>query len=405
MKENMKKILLLGGSFQQVNAIKIAKRLGIYTVLCDYLSDNPGQYYADKFYSTSTTDKEAVLKVARREAIDYIIAYASDPAAPTAAYVAEKLGLPTNPYAAVETLCNKDHFRQFLFTHGFNTPRAKGFISKEEALSDVDNFAFPIIIKPVDSSGSKGVTVLRDSSGLGVAMDLAFSFSRCHRIIIEEFIEMKHPYLIGGDIFVSDGKVVLWGLMNCHRDARVNRLVPVGKSYPLILEEADLEAVKDTLQKLVTDLDILFGPMNVEVIIDNNNRVFLIDIGPRSGGNMIPDLLGTIFSCDVAEMSVRAAMGQAVGEKIGDGEPFYATLNLHSDRNGVFDRIELAPEIERYIIRRNIYKKPGDNVSYFDNATKALGILFFQFPNQATMIEMEEHMDKYVRIVLQGDKE
>lgn len=93
----MKKMLLLGGSAQQIVAIETAKRLGLYTVLCDYLPDNPGQYHADKFYQTSTTDKEAILDVARRENIDYIIAYASDPAAPTAAYVAEKLGLPTNP--------------------------------------------------------------------------------------------------------------------------------------------------------------------------------------------------------------------------------------------------------------------------------------------------------------------
>ena len=69
----MKKILLLGGSFQQIIAIDTAKRLGLYTVLCDYLSDNPGQYKADKFYPISTTDKEAILEIAQKEHIDYII--------------------------------------------------------------------------------------------------------------------------------------------------------------------------------------------------------------------------------------------------------------------------------------------------------------------------------------------
>ena len=304
----MKKLLLLGGSSQQVIAIETAKRLGLYTVLCDYLPDNPGQFHADRFYQTSTTDKEAVLKVAQDEAIDYVIAYASDPAAPTAAYVAEVMGLPTNPFKAVETLCNKDMFREFLKSHGFNTPGSAGFRTREEAVAEAGNFTLPIIIKPVDSSGSKGATVLRDLSGLEAAVDFAFSFSRGHRIIIEEFIEKKHPYLIGGDIFVSDGKVIQWGLMNCHRDQNVNPLVPVGKSYPPLLEEADLQAVKDTLQRLVTELGISFGPMNVELIVDANNRVFPVDIGPRSGGNMIPDLLGMIFGCDVVEMSVRAAM-------------------------------------------------------------------------------------------------
>lgn len=401
----MKKILLLGGSAQQVVAIETAKRLGLYTVLCDYLPNNPGQYHADKFYQTSTTDKDAVLKVAKEEAVSYVIAYASDPAAPTAAYVAEKLGLPTNPYKAVETLCNKDLFRDFLSVHGFNTPRAVGFKSKEEAFSDIGNFTFPVIIKPVDSSGSKGATVLHDREGLDKAIDFAFSFSRGHRIIIEEFIEKKHPYLIGGDIFVSDGKVIQWGLMNCHRDNSVNPLVPVGKSYPPLLSESDLQAVKSTLQKLVSELGIQFGPMNVELIMDHNNRVFPIDIGPRSGGNMIPDLLGMIFGCDVVEMSVRSAMGESVGSEIKNGTPYYATLNLHSNRKGIFERIEFSAEIERFIIRKNIYKSQGDTVNYFSNAANALGIIFFKFPDQETMIGMEEHMNEHVKIVLQGDKE
>lgn len=308
----MKKILLLGGSSQQVIAIETSKRLGLFTVLCDYLPDNPGQYHADKFYQTSTTDKEAILKIAQDEGVNYTIAYASDPAAPTAAYVAEKMGLPTNPYKAVETLCNKDMFREFLYSHGFNIPRAEGFKSKEEAVASIDSFSFPIIIKPVDSSGSKGVTVIEDESKLEEAIDFAFSFSRGHRIIIEDFIEKKHPYLIGGDIFVSDGKVIQWGLMNCHRDTSVNPLVPIGKSYPPILDDGDLDKVKETLQRIVTELGFQFGPMNVEVIIDKNDRVFPIDIGPRSGGNMIPDLIGMIFDCDVVEMSIRVAMGEKI---------------------------------------------------------------------------------------------
>lgn len=401
----MKKILLLGGSSQQVVAIETAKRLGLYTVLCDYLPDNPGKYHADKFHQVSTTDKEAILKIAKDEQIEYIIAYASDPAAPTAAYVAEKLGLPTNPYKSVETLCNKDLFRAFLESRGFNTPRAVGYESIEDAKADVDNFSLPIIIKPVDSSGSKGVTILRNLDAIDEALEFAFSFSRGQRIIVEEFIEKKHPYLIGGDVFVSDGKIIQWGLMNCHRDKNVNPLVPVGKSFPPALDEADLQAVKDTLQRLVDELDIRFGPMNVELIMDKHNRVFPIDIGPRSGGNMIPDLLGSIFNCNVVEMSVRAAMGEYIGNQTNDVKPYYATLNLHSDRDGVFSHIEFSPEVEQYIVRKNIYKKPGDEVRYFSNAAYALGIIFFKFPDQETMIDMEERMSKHVKIVLRGDEE
>ncbi|MFR7481939.1 MAG: hypothetical protein ACLUUP_00125 [Eubacterium sp.] len=149
----MKKILLLGGSAQQVIAVETAKKLGYYTVLCDYLPDNPGQYVADKFYLESTTDKKTILKIAEKEKVSGILAYASDPAAPTAAYVAEKLGLPGNPYKSVEILCNKDKFRDFLAKNDFYTPKAKGYNSAETALADLDNgyFEYPVIVKPVDS--------------------------------------------------------------------------------------------------------------------------------------------------------------------------------------------------------------------------------------------------------------
>lgn len=397
----MKKILFLGGSAQQVVAVETAKSLGFKTVLCDYLSDNPGQYAADKFYLVSTTDKDAVLKVALAEQVEGVLAYASDPAAPTAAYVAEKMGLASNPLKSVETLCNKDMFRQFLKQNGFNTPTARGYENAKDVIEDLKCFDLPIIVKPVDSSGSKGATVLRTWDGLDEAVDFAFSFSRGHRIIIEEFIEKKHPYLVGGDIFVSNGRVVLWGLLNCHRDKNVNPLVPVGKSYPLELEENDVRKIKETLQNMVDKLHIEFGAMNVELIVDKNGRVWPIDVGPRNGGNMIPDLLGLIFDVDVVEMSVKAAMGLNGDKTVcNESEKFYATYNLHSSENGVYQRIDFSKDIEPYIIKKCLYKKAGDQVEFFDNAAKALGIIFLKFENQREMLDIMENIEKHVKVVL-----
>ena len=399
----MKKVLLLGGSAQQVVAIETAKKLGYYTVLCDYLTDNPGQYVADQFYLVSTTDKEAILEVAQKENIDGVLAYASDPAAPTAAYVAEKLSLPGNPYDSVEILCNKDRFRAFLSENGFCTPTAVGYADKESALKDINNdvFRFPVIMKPVDSSGSKGATVLHDATQSETAVDFAFSFSRSHRIVIEEFIEKAHPYLIGGDIFIWDGKVIMWGLLNCHRDQCVNPLVPVGKSYPPQLKGEELEAVKKTLQDLVDKLHIGFGAMNVELVIDKGGNVWPIDIGPRNGGNMIPDLLGYIFGVDVVEMTVKAAMGEIPLLSIPEAKPCYATHNLHTDKNGKFDHVWYSEEIKPYIIRNVVYKKAGEPVEYFDNAAKAIGIVFFRFDSKETMQRLLGNIREHIKVELQ----
>ncbi len=394
----MKKILLLGGSAQQIIAIETAKRLGLYTILCDYLPDNPGQYIADRFYLVSTTDKEAVLQVAKNEGVSGVLAYASDPAAPTAAYVSEKLMLPTSPCSSVETLCNKDRFREFLRNNGFNAPYSKGYGNAQDVIESMDEFRLPVIVKPVDSSGSKGATVLHDFEGLNKAIDFAFEYSRSHRIIIEEFIEKKHPYLIGGDIFVENGKIVMWGLMNCHRDKDVNPLVPVGKSYPLELDEKDIENVKCTLQGIVSKLNIHSCAMNVELIVDKNGKVWPIDIGPRNGGNMIPDLLGKIFEIDVVEMSIRAAMGEKLSIDNLKNRLYFATHNLHTASSGRLKKIGYSNAIKPYIVKECIYKNIGDSVEFFSNSTKAIGILFLHFPDQRKMHAILDSINEHIQI-------
>ncbi len=401
----MKKILLLGGSDQQVIAIETAKRLGLYTILCDYLPDNPGQYVADKFYLVSTTDINKIMEVANEEKIDGVLAYASDPAAPTAAYVSEKLGLPTNPFIAVETLCNKELFRNFLRENDFNPPIAKGYSSMDLLYSDKQMYTMPLIVKPVDSSGSKGISVVYDWNEIEKAVNYAINFSRKRRFIVEEYIEKKHRYLVGGDIFVLDGKIVIWGLLNCHRDVNVNPLVPAGKSFPLYLDDDDIKHIKETLQALIQKLGIKFGALNVELIVDKQNNVRLLDVGPRSGGNMIPELLSMIFGLNIVEMTIKVAMGE---KKIPcstnqEKQDYYATYNLHTAQNGRFQGIRISAELSPYIIRQCIYKSKGDNVEYFDNAAKAIGIIFMHFNTEDKMYFYLNNIDKYISIDVSND--
>lgn len=188
---------------------------------------------------------------------------------------------------------------------------------------------------------------------------------------------------------------------NCHRDNCVNPLVPVGKSYPLQLEDEDIQHVKETLSSMVEKLRISNGSMNVELVVDKSNRVWPIDVGPRSGGNMIPDLLGDMFGVDIAEMSVKAAMGAAIKGNIHEPNGFYATHNLHSNKNGIYKDILFSPEIEPYIYRKYLYKKLGDEVEYFDNAAKCLGIVFFKFPDETTMKKILEHVNELITVELQ----
>lgn len=396
----MKKILLLGGSAQQIIAIDAAKKLGYYTVLCDYLTDNPGQYHADRFYLVSTIDKEAVLKVAEDEKIDGVLAYASDPAAPTAAFVAEKLGLPTNPFDSVTMLCDKQRFRAFLHENGFHTPVSRGYREPSDALADTALFQLPVIVKPTDASGSKGVTVLHDWDGFAEAIAFAAEFSRSKSILVEEYIEKGYPYVIGGDVFAADGEVKIWGLMDCHRDPNVNPLVPVGKSYPAGLPEETLGEIRSVISSILRKLDIRSGAVNVELIVDKQGRVFPIDFGPRCGGNMIPVLMNRMFGVDIAALSVQAAMGEQLTIRTEQPEGCYATCNLHSDREGVFGGLQISDQIKPYITDTFFYAKEGDEVHYFDNASKALGIVFMHFPDKETMDAFLEEINAHIQVIV-----
>ena len=278
MTDMAKKLLLLGGSAQQVVAIRTAKRLGYETVLCDYLPDNPGQYEADRFYSVSTTDRDAVLEVARKEQVNGVLAYASDPAAPTAAYVAEKLGLPGNPYESVEILCNKDKFRKFLRENDFCTPDARGYTEVSDALNDLKNgvFRYPVIAKPVDSSGSKGVGRIDAYAQAEPVLTDAMEHSRGHRIIVEEFVE-KFGYQIAGDGLSVDGKLVFRYFANDHFDVRCkNPFVPVAASFPYNMPDNVQAKIHATIQRLLTLLGMRTSTYNFDMRIDRDYNVYLM---------------------------------------------------------------------------------------------------------------------------------
>lgn len=391
-----KKILLLGGSAQQVVAIKTAKQLGYYTVLCDYLPDNPGQYVADKYYNASTTDVEAVYGIARLEQVDGILAYASDPAALPAAIVAERLGLPTNPVKSVEVLGLKYPWRQFLQKNGFACPKNYAFQPDtllDEIKENAKDFAFPLVVKPTDSSGSKGVTKLDSWEGLKKAITWADSYSRNKVLLVEEYIQRGFPSIVGGDIFVWDGKIVLYGEMECLRDTLRSPLIPIGKKKPLCVSKKQNANIHSELQRVVTALDIRFGELNIEIILDKDDNVHFLELGPRAGGNMIPIQLGDAFGIDLVKANVQAAMGEKpdfLDKPVKALSGCYMHYVLHSYEAGTFKGIAIDESISKNVYRQVIYKKEGDPVDVFDGAGKALGIVFLHFDNA----EQTEHFCK-----------
>ena len=402
----MKKILLLGGSMQQIPAIEYANNQGYYTVLCDYLSDNPGQAYAKKFYNISTTDKESVLAIAKAEAIDGVVAYASDPAALTAAYVADQLGLPTNPLQSIEILAYKDKFRDFLAKHGFNCPYAKRFSDLKSAIQEVKEFRFPVMVKPIDSSGSKGVSKVETIDDFEKAYKIACDNSKKQQVIVEEFIFQDHPYMIAGDCFVIHGKVEFWGFLNSHRNITNHPYVPIGTSYPVYISERRLALAKEACEKLIDLLNIEFGAYNIEILIDQNEKLYFIELGPRNGGNMIPELLQMATGNNTIAATIETAMGHEYGLEKGLLEDKYLTTYvLHSTQNGYLKEIKYKNGMDTKIFEKVLYKNIGDYIEDFDGSNKAIGIVFLKFDSQEEQLSFMDNPDKDIEVIVESKQQ
>lgn len=400
---SQKKLLMLGGSMQQIPAICRAKELGCYVITCDYLPDNAGHAFADEYHDVSTTDREAVLRLARQLEVDGILAYASDPAAPTAAYVASELGLPgANPLAAIETLTQKDKFRAFLREHGFNAPRARGYSSAAEAEEERDLFELPVMVKPVDSSGSKGVVKVERSDDFAEAVQEAFSYSRSGRIIVEEFIQ-KRGYQISGDGFSVDGKLVFTSYGNeLYSDRGTRDYVALGEFWPSLHGDEDLARLDDELQRLITVLGMGTAAYNIEAIVDDCGDVYLIELGPRNGGSYIPQLISYATGVNLVDYAIKAALGEDCSSlKRAETRCCVSNYMILSTKSGRFAGLWFDDDFKKNnLMEVHCTCSLGEPVEAYRNTSHSLGTILFKASNVEEMKSLTDEIDRYVRVLI-----
>lgn len=397
----MKKILFLGASQHQVPPIKYAKRKGHYVITCDYLPDNPGHKLADEAVNISTTDLEGVYELAKKLKVHGVVAYASDPAAPTQAYVAEKLGLIGNPYESVLTLTRKDLFRSFLAKHNFLVPKSTSFYLYEEAKDWLKEIAFPAIVKPVDSSGSKGVTKIYDESELKSAFESALSFSREKKVVVEEFF-IRDGYQVAGDGFIVDGELAFRCWANEHFDKLCNPLVPIGESFPSIMADYTQAQAHSETQRLLNLLDMKSGALNFDYHYNADGDFSFLELGPRNGGNLIPEVIKYSTGVDLIKYSVDAALGEDCSElSMADPDGFYSSYMVHAIHNGRFKGLSIDSSIKNKIIKSQIYVQPGEKVSRFDGSNHTLGSMILKYENKDEMLNMMDNMENFIRVVVE----
>ena len=399
----MKKLMLLGGLRYLIPVIEVAHRHGFHVITVDYVPDNIAHKYSDEYYNISTMDKKAILELAKRIQIDGIMSFAIDAGAVSAAYVAEKMGIPFQcSYESTCILQDKALFRDFLAKKGFNTPKAKGYSSIDEALKDIDGFSWPIMVKPVDSCGSKGVVKVEKKEDLRESIEFAISESHNGHFIIEDFL-VAEGCSSGSESFFVDGELRYNAFYDQMFELNLsNPFVPMVERWPSSKDEYVLDDVRQQLQRLGTLLGFRTGIFNVEWRV-SNGRVYLMEVSPRAGGNRLAEILNYATDVDIIEAETLKSVGydcSDVHEPNYNGD--YAIYNLHSIRHGRFKEVVIDPVFEKkYVIEKEVRVTVGAIVEPFAGANTSLGTLFLRTNSKKEMDAVLSEIDKYVKIVLE----
>lgn len=398
----MKKIMILGGARYALPVIEAAHKLGIYVITCDYLPDNIAHKYSDEYCNVSIIDKEKTLEAAKKLKIDGIMSFACDPGVITAAYVAEKMGLPNvGPYESVCILQNKGKFREFLKENNFTVPTAKCYKEMEAALNDIDKFNWPVIVKPTDSAGSKGVTRVDDKELLKESIEYALSYSHSSEFIIEDFITQK-GYSSDTDSFSIDGELKFVSFNSQRFDSNAkNPYTPAAYSWPSSMTEEHQAELKDEIQRLLKLLKMKTAVYNIETREGTDGKAYIMEVSPRGGGNRLSECLRYATGVDMITNMVKYSVGLPLDEiKQESYNGCWAEIILHSDEPGVFDELWISDEISDNVVERDLWIEKGTTVGGFEAANEAIGTLVLKFDSPDKVEEVLKNENKYVQVRL-----
>ncbi|WP_079528169.1 ATP-grasp domain-containing protein [Halobacillus hunanensis] len=304
----MKKVLIVGAGFLQAFVIRKAKEMGYYTITIDGNPNSIGFKYADDFSVIDIVDQKACLKYAQAMKIDGVMTAATDYGVLSTAYIAKEMNLPGLKNEVAKVIKNKYIVRRELFRKNVDDVSQYYEISNTDELDEIRNLIkFPVMIKPCDGSGSKATKKVDSYSDLLDACDRAIKASLIGKALIEDFIEGKE---YGIESLVYNGKVYVLGVMGKYMTnppdfAELGHFIP--SQLPI---ERD---VKEVAKNAIEALGINFGAVNMDVLVTKDNRICIIDIGARMGGNLIGShIIPVGTGVDYMGSLIRASLGDTV---------------------------------------------------------------------------------------------
>lgn len=390
-----KKLLFLGATQFQLPAIKSAQQLGVKVIVTDNDTSNIGHSVGDFSENISTTDLSGLLMIANKYNIDGIMTYGSDVSSPGVSFVAEKLNLPGNPYKAAKILQRKDEFRKFQKVIGLPHPC---FVIIDEDYKGEINLKYPFIVKSVDSSGSKGMSVISSPTQLQIAIAKAKEYSRCGVIICEELLK-SNMLELDGDILIQHGKLSFGHYGHNYFLKDSNLKVPIGEIMPGFFGQEIIDQLDDQLQQIIKYFNLVTGCLNFDALLVDG-KVVILDIGLRNGGNYVPDLIKMSTGVNLTEAAVYCALGveYPIQELHSKKPKSVMTYILNTKEEGVYIGIRYNDEIVNFIKKSISFFEFESEVKPFTRGDYALGVVFLEFDNQQDMLEKWHTVEDHIHI-------
>lgn len=278
---NRTRVAIIGASYLQLPLIERAKKEGFETHVFAWKKEDVGEKAADYFYPISITEKEAILEKCREIGISGICSIASDLATITVNYVANEMGLIGNSMRCTKMSTNKHLMRKAFENNKLPSPWSI-LVSADTLLSGLP-ITYPVIVKPTDRSGSRGVFLVEDKSRFELCVKSAIEFSFEKKALIESYI-CGREYSI--ECISFHGKHQFLAATRKYTTG-APRFIETGQYEPADLNEEKLNEIIELVYSALDALEITNGASHSEIIIDNDGKVWIVEIGARMGGDLI----------------------------------------------------------------------------------------------------------------------
>ena len=396
-----KKLLVLGGTSASVDVIKVAKAEGIYTIVTDNLEGGVAKPLADEIANVSTADIEGLVKLVKEKQIDGVFCGPSEFNILNAIRVAKEADLPFYCNEEQWNMCaDKESFKNMCRT--YNVPCVPEYELDEETWDeDVKNIKFPVIVKPVDSCSSRGISVCYGAETLKEAYDYAMSFSSRKRVLIEKYI--NNNIALAVRYLVYNGKVYL-SLVNDRYTVGTKSGVAMISGfavYPSLRTDEYIRTIDENVKRMIESIGVKNGSMFMQALIDpETNEIYFHEMGLRLSGGLTYKLTEPTTGINDMKMMIRYMVGEEFSseEEIQKVDPYlgnhYTASLCVPLKTGKIMRLEGIDEIknDQRVSDFVQYYKAGDEV-----LERMMGTLDQHFCRVKFVVDSYEALDEMVQ--------